>query len=638
MSLEDREIETPHEALKKFWGFADFRPLQLDIINSIMGGSDTLALLPTGGGKSICFQIPALCLGGTTLVISPLVALMDDQVGNLRKRGISACALHSALSFREMDLALENAANGHYKLLYLSPERLQNELFQARLKRMNINLIAVDEAHCISQWGYDFRPPYLQIAEFRELLPKVPVLALTATATPKVMADIQQKLNFKNGRVFQKSFARENLFYNVLNTENKWQRALLALQKIKGTAIVYMRNRKGTVETARWLKSHGLSADYYHAGLSAAQRKEKQQSWLENKTRIIVCTNAFGMGIDKPDVRLVLHLELPDSLEAYFQEAGRAGRDGHRAYSLIALAPGDAQSLKERHLKSFPDLAFLRRVYQALSNYFQVAVGAGENQTFSFQIHDFLDQYRLPALKTYQSLQILNREGLIEMSEGFYQPSRIKLTTDRTTLYDFQLRHPRLDPLIKTLVRSYGGLNIEYARLDEALLAKRLKTSKKDVVDGLQKLHKHKLLDYIMQADENTLSFLRPREEVKRLRISDENLKHRYRDLKQRISAVIHYAENNLICRNIQLLQYFGEENAQKCGGCDICRSESKPELNQERFEEITGQIKQDLKERAKTFNEMLHLISTEPQGITVLRYLIEEGEITISDGKLHLS
>lgn len=638
MSLKDREIETPHEALKKFWGFADFRPLQLDIINSVMGGSDTLALLPTGGGKSICFQIPALCLGGTTLVISPLVALMDDQVGNLRKRGISACALHSALSFREMDLALENAANGHYKLLYLSPERLQNELFQARLKRMNINLIAVDEAHCISQWGYDFRPPYLQIAEFRELLPKVPVLALTATATPKVMADIQQKLNFKNGRVFQKSFARENLFYNVLNTENKWQRALLALQKIKGSAIVYMRNRKGTVETARWLKSHGLSADYYHAGLSAAQRKEKQQSWLENKTRIMVCTNAFGMGIDKPDVRLVLHLELPDSLEAYFQEAGRAGRDGHRAYSLIALAPGDAQSLKERHLKSFPDLAFLRRVYQALSNYFQVAVGAGENQTFSYQIHDFLDQYRLPALKTYQSLQILNREGLIEMSEGFYQPSRIKLTTDRTTLYDFQLRHPRLDPLIKTLVRSYGGLNIEYARLDEALLAKRLKTSKKDVMDGLQKLHKHKLVDYIMQADENTLSFLRPREEVKRLRISDEHLKHRYRDLKQRISAVIHYAENNLICRNIQLLQYFGEENAQKCGGCDVCRSESKPELNQERFEEITGQIKQYLKEGAKTFNEMLHLISTEPQGITVLRYLIEEGEITISDGKLHLS
>lgn len=629
---------SPQEALKKYWGFDEFRPLQLDIINSAIDGSDTLALLPTGGGKSICFQIPALCQEGTTLVISPLVALMDDQVSNLRKRNISALALHSALSFREMDLALENAANGHYKLLYLSPERLQNELFLARLKRMKINLIAVDEAHCISQWGYDFRPPYLQIADFRERLPQVPVLALTATATPKVMADIQQKLNFKKAKVFQKSFERKNLFYNVLTTENKWQRSLIALQKIKGTAIVYMRNRKGTVETARWLNSHGLSADYYHAGLSALKRREKQQNWLENKTRIMVCTNAFGMGIDKPDVRLVLHLELPDSLEAYFQEAGRAGRDGHKAYSLIALAPGDANSLKERHLKSFPDLAFLKRVYQALSNYFQLAVGSGENQTFSFQIHDFLEQYRLPALKTYQSLQILNREGLIEMSEGFYQPSRIKLISNRTTLYDFQLRHPKLDPLIKTLVRSYGGLNIEYAKLDEALLANRLSTSKKTVIEGLQKLHQHKLVDYIKQEAENTLSFLREREEIKRLRISDENLKHRYDDLKQRINSVIHYMENNLICRNIQLLKYFGEENAHKCGGCDVCRSESKPDLNNQRFEEIKMHIRENLASGAKTFNEMLHLISTDSQSITVLRHLIDEGEVQIVDGKIELS
>ncbi|MFT6148003.1 MAG: ATP-dependent DNA helicase RecQ, partial [Saprospiraceae bacterium] len=446
---------TPQEVLKKFWGFDNFRSMQLEIIKSVLDGKDTLALLPTGGGKSICFQIPALCQEGICIVVSPLIALMKDQVHNLNKRGIPAVAIYSGMHYREIDRVFDNCAYGKIKFLYLSPERLMTDLAQERIKKMNVNLIAIDEAHCISQWGYDFRPPYLEIAKIRILHPKVPFLALTATATPEVVTDIQERLEFKTENVFQKSFRRDNLAYVVLNDEGKLEKMLSILQKVKGSSVVYVRNRKKTKEAAQFLQLNNIYADFYHAGLTNDVRSKKQDAWINNQTRVMVSTNAFGMGIDKPDVRTVIHLTLPDSLEAYFQEAGRAGRDGNRAFSILLYSETDKVELERQFEQSYPAFSEIKQVYRALGSYFQLAIGSGLGESFDFDLIEFCRHYKFKVVETFNALKILMHEGWLFMTEAVYVPSSLMVKATKEDLYDYKLRNKGFENLITTILRTY---------------------------------------------------------------------------------------------------------------------------------------------------------------------------------------
>ncbi len=629
-----------HQILKKYWGFDAFRPLQEDIIQQSLNGKDTLALLPTGGGKSICFQVPILAKTGVGIVVSPLIALMEDQVQNLKGRGIKAIALTSGLSHTEIDIALDNAVNGYYKFIYISPERIQNELVQERLKRMNINLIAVDEAHCISQWGYDFRPAYLQIAELRKLLPQVTVLALTATATPKVVQDIQRKLNFKQPNVFQKSFYRENLVYSVLHTEQKWSKCLAALRKTTGTAIIYARNRKGTAEIAKWLQQNSLSADFYHAGLSADVRSTKLQKWLNNETRIMACTNAFGMGIDKPDVRLVMHLELPDSLEAYFQEAGRAGRDGQEAHALMLLAPNDIDKLKTRYLETFPTQENVKHVYQCLANHLQLAVGGSAGREFPFSTAEFSKKYTLNPFMALQALKMLEKEELISLSEASYQNSKVFLKVDRTQLYDFQLRNPKIDAFIKVLMRSYGGLSVEFTPIDEEVLAMRMKSDPATVKKTLLHLQKMNLISYKPKQDKAIITILKDRLEPKSLRISDAFLKDRKIELEVRIKAVVNYAQQNNFCRSSVLLHYFGEKNGEACGRCDVCRANEKINWSVTQKEALENQIINICKTDSGISLQYLIYKLALPEAFVnnIVSYLLEKNTIRIETNKIYLN
>ncbi len=631
-----------HEILKTHWGFSQFRELQEDIINSVLEGNDTLALMPTGGGKSICYQVPALMQEGMCIVVSPLIALMKDQVAHLRSKGINAVAVYSGMSYREIDVALDNCVNGHYKLLYVSPERLTTEIMQVRAQKMKVNLLAVDEAHCISQWGYDFRPPYLRIAEFRKLLTHVPVIALTATATPDVVEDIWNKLEFGlmpgsigKKKKFQKSFQRKNLSYSVLFEEDKFMRVVKMLEKVKGTALVYVRNRRRTKEIAEFLQRKKISADFYHAGLTHDLRNKKQEDWMSNLSRVMVCTNAFGMGIDKPDVRLVVHWDMPDSLEEYFQEAGRGGRDEKKSFAVLLYNNSDVIDLIDRLQHGIPSIEKLKATYQALGNFFQLATGAGANESFDFDIAKFCETYRLNPLETYEAMKVLEQEGYIAATDSVFMPSRLMMVVDKEVLYRFEVEHKKYEPLLRMMLRAYSGVFEEFVRVDEHEISSFLKLSREEVIKQLKELQHFRLLDYEARKDSPQIIFMRAREDTERLQFNVELLKKRRAAHEHRLSSMKNYATSNQECRSKLLLSYFGEKNSTRCGICDVCLRRNRVGLSEMEFEQISIQIKQLLRDKPHSISEVVNKTEKVKEELTlrIIQFLLDNRELEMNAG-----
>jgi ATP-dependent DNA helicase RecQ len=595
-----------HDILRKYWGYSDFRELQLDIIESVCSGRDTLALMPTGGGKSLTFQVPTLAMDGLCLVVTPLIALMKDQVEHLRQRGIKAAAVHSGMSRDEIMVTLDNCLYGNFKFLYVSPERLSTELFLSRLHHFNVCLLAIDESHCISQWGYDFRPSYLQIADVRERLPHTPVLALTATATPEVVDDIQEKLRFGAPNVFRMSFERKNLAYVVRLTENKEQMLLHILAKTPGSAVVYVRNRKSTKEWSDVLNRAGVSAQHFHAGLTNAQKDERQAAWKSGTCRVIVATNAFGMGIDKADVRVVVHLDLPDSLEAYFQEAGRAGRDGHKAYAVLLFQKNDATKLKKRLSDSFPDKETIRNVYVSLAHYYQIPEGGGKDTLLAFNLMDFCSAFKYPSLQAYHAIKILELAGYVELTEEIDNPTRLRFTEKRDDLYHLKSDDADADALLQVLLRSYTGLFTDLTPIDEETLAKRLKITVRDICQRLLYLSRSGIIQYLPRKKTPYLIYRVPREAKERIVLSTtvyEDRKNRYL---QRIQAMLAYATQDDQCRSKRLLAYFGQAQADACGACDVCLKKTESGLTRWEFERLEAYLEEKLEHRPCTLDELM--------------------------------
>ena len=614
--------------LTKYWGYPKFRPLQLEIIQSVDAGKDTLGLLPTGGGKSITFQVYSLSRDGVCLVVTPLIALMKDQVENLQKKGVKALAIHSGMSPMEIKIAMDNVVWGDYKFLYISPERISTERFRERVKNININLIAVDEAHCISQWGYDFRPSYLKIPELKEFIADVPILALTATATPKVVGDIQNKLGFKKENVLQSGFTRANLKYLVREKEDKRKYITQVIQKVKGTGIVYVRSRKTSRELAELLQRANISADYYHAGLVSKTRSQKQENWKQGKTRVIVSTNAFGMGIDKANVRFVIHFDPPDSLEAYFQEAGRAGRDGNKAAAVLLYNNADKVKLKKYVSTTFPPMDTIKRVYEALCNYLQVAEGFGKNQIFEFNLALFCESYKFQIASVYSSLKLLQRQGFIEYTDEVDSPSRVLFVASRDDLYKFQVANASFDGFIKLILRSYTGLFTGYVQIDEDLLSKRANISPDVTYKYLKQLNTNKIIDYIPRKRTPYIFFSKERLSLSRVTISKDNYDIRKDDFHKRIEAVIDYATSKNKCRSQILLSYFGETGSNRCGQCDVCQSKNTLELSQFEFDQISSQVKSFLQDPI-TYDELvMKLKGNQDEIMDVLRWLIDNEKI----------
>ena len=578
-NTKDTESKVKHsttqqllEILIQYWGYDNFRPLQTEIIQSVLDGRDTLALMPTGGGKSICFQVPAMMSEGICIVISPLIALMQDQVQHLKNRNIKAVGIFSGMHKNQIDITLDNCIYGDIKFLYVSPERLQTKLFIERVKQMKVNLLVIDEAHCISQWGYDFRPQYSKIAEFRKLIPNVPLIALTATATQEVKTDILKQLEMVNPQLFQQSFARANLSYSAFKEDDKERRLMKILQNVKGSAVVYVRNRRRTQEVSDMLNKYNIPSTSYHAGLNPTERTKRQENWIKSRIRAIVATNAFGMGIDKPDVRTVIHLDLPDTLEAYYQEAGRAGRDGEKAYAVVLYNQPDVESLEKNVLQSYPPIELMRRVYQCLGNLFQLAVGSGEFNSFDFDLIEFQKRFDLPPTDTYFALKILENQGFIQLSEGFKSTSKLMFKVDNRQLYDFQLRNPKYDSFIKLLLRMYGGeLFGTFLNISEANIAKAYSIPVKEIETWLLSLEKFDILFYDKQKDQPQLTFLTPRFDIRELPLQELEIKKRKEQNIQKARSVKHYAEQPNRCRTQLLLEYFDEITDAECGICDNC-------------------------------------------------------------------
>lgn len=627
----------PIDVLKQYWGYDAFRPMQEQIIQSALDRQDTLALLPTGGGKSICFQVPALYREGMCIVISPLIALMKDQVYNLQRRGIAAAAIFSGMSSRDIDRTFDNCVFGGVKLLYVSPERLTTDMARERIQRMQVNLLAVDEAHCVSQWGYDFRPPYLQIPLLRELIPDVPILALTATATPEVVADIQEKLGFRKPNVFQQSFTRSNLAYVVRHEEGKEEKLVEILNKVAGSGVVYARNRKKTKDLAVMLQRKGISADFYHAGLDGELRSQKQDAWIAGKTRIMVSTNAFGMGIDKPDVRTVVHTDLPDSLEAYFQEAGRAGRDGKKSYAVLLYNDSDRRNLERNFELSYPPMEYIRQVYRALGSYYQLALGSGQGESFDFDITRFCEVFKLEPARTYSCLKILEQAGWLTLTEAVWSPSALLLTADKETIYDYMLRQPKLDAILKSILRSYQGAFQHHINIKEEQLARFLNIPAEEVIKALELMAKENILEYQPRKDKPQIVFLLERVDPANLTIDMELYQFRKQRQEKRIRSAVAYATDDE-CRSKMLLAYFGETDSRPCGVCDVCLERKKQALSTTLFEQIKNKMKEALTGKPDTLKNVLALFppSQKEEVANTLEYLLDEGFLIEEEELLH--
>lgn len=630
---------TYQEILKQYWGYDDFRGIQKEIIESIGNGHDTLGLMPTGGGKSITFQVPALAQPGLCLVVTPLIALMKDQVRNLRDRGIKALAVYSGMTREEILVALENCIFGDYKFLYISPERLDTEIFRTKLRKMKVSMITVDESHCISQWGYDFRPAYLKISEIRELLPDAPVLALTATATPEVVKDIQEKLGFKEGsNVFRMSFERKNLAYIVRPTENKQEELLHILNSVPGCAIVYTRNRKRTREVAELLVSKEITATFYHAGLNNDVKDQRQKSWLTGESRVIVATNAFGMGIDKPDVRIVIHIDMPDSPEAYFQEAGRAGRDGQKAYAVLLYAKSDKTNLNKRIADTFPDKDYIRKVYEDVNYFFQMAMGDGLGCTFAFNLDEFCRNFKHFPVQADSALKILTRAGYLEYTDEQDNASRILFTMRRDELYKLHENDPDTEKLVNVILRSYTGLFTDYAYINEDSLAIRSGLTRQRIYEILLMLTRRHVLHYIPRKKTPYIIYTRERHEKERLAITKEIYEERKESYTIRIKAMIEYATADDKCRSRMLLRYFGEKNEHNCRQCDVCLSKHHSGMKFSEYQDLEEQILHLLKEAPTPVAELAKRLSSEREKTEkVLSYLLSEEIIQLNDGILSI-
>lgn len=629
-------MATYHDILKQYWGYDAFRGIQEDIINSIGQGKDTLGLMPTGGGKSITFQVPALAQEGLCLVVTPLIALMKDQVANLRSRGIKAVAIYSGMTREEIIVALENCIFGNYKFLYISPERLGTEIFQIKLRKMHVSMVTVDESHCISQWGYDFRPAYLNISEIRKMLPGVPVLALTATATPDVVKDIQQRLEFREENVFRMSFERKNLSYVVRHTENKEEELIHILNSMPGSAIVYTRNRKATKDIATLLIRHRISAENYHAGLSNAEKDARQKNWQSGTSRVMVATNAFGMGIDKPDVRLVVHMDMPDSPEAYFQEAGRAGRDGLTAYAVLLFSPRDKTQLARRIPDTFPDKSFIRQIYEHLNYYYQMAMGDGQGCTHEFNLDEFCRRFKHFPVQTDSALRILSRTGYIEYTDEQENSSRLKFTLRRDELYRIKEQSKETELVIQTVLRCYGGVFSDYVYIEEALLARQTGLTPPQIYECLKSLTQRRILHYIPRKKTPYITYTQNRIDSEKLIIPPAVYEERKKSYESRIKAMIEYATSKEHCRSRMLLLYFGEKNEHNCLRCDVCLSKHNSGLKRGEYEELSRQVMELLSDGKYHPTDIFNALLTDRSKLdAVLETLLREEVLTMKDGMI---
>ena len=625
--------------LQQYWGYPSFRPLQEDIVDAVVTGHDTLALLPTGGGKSICFQVPAMAMEGVCVVVTPLIALMKDQVAHLLAKRIPAAAIFSGMHPDQVELTYNQAVFGRLKFLYVSPERLMTEQFQEAIKRMKVNLLAVDESHCISQWGYDFRPPYLKIAEIRPYIPKTPVLALTATATAKVVDDIQFRLGFKVKNVFQSSFERKNVTYNVCHEPDKFGVLYRKLNALKeGSAIVYVRNRKKTQVIAEWLQSVGISATFYHAGLDSRTRDERQDLWMRGKVKVMAATNAFGMGIDKPDVRLVIHMDLPDSIEAYFQEAGRAGRDLKPAEAFLLVAQTDIKQLQDNLQQSFPEMDRIKQIYNALGNYLKVPVGTGKGERYPFDLNGFVQTYRFNVMEAYSALKLFEKEGLLTLSESFDEPSRIWIKAPREELYRFQVAFPQFDTFIKYMLRNMPGVLSDFVKFNEEAAAQKTGLTVEQIMAQLKKMESYNFLSYDPRKDKPQLQLITELLDTRYFVLSKENYLDRKKDAIERVNAVIDFVNNDQECRSIQLLRYFNEKSGKACGRCDVCLHHSAHGLDASGFEHIGERLKALLRERSMTLSEAVEACEAEEEEVMeAIRWMVDNGMLALDGDRLSL-
>ncbi len=633
-------MQSPLSILQHYWKHDQFRPMQEEIIQSVLDGKDTLALLPTGGGKSICFQVPALLMDGLCLVISPLIALMQDQVSHLTEKGIAAASLNSGMTYTEVKSVLQKASHGDYKFLYVSPERIESALFKEYLSVLDISLIAVDEAHCISQWGYDFRPPYLRIAALREELEDVNIIALTASATEKVKEDIIQKLALANAAVFRQSFERAALSYSCFETESKINKLIQILQGVPGSSIVYTNSRRLTKEVCQLLQLQGISADFYHAGLTQEERERKQKAWIQDQVRVMVCTNAFGMGIDKPSVRSVIHYNVPDCLENYYQEAGRAGRDGKKAFAVLLYHPNDVLQLQELPDKKFPPVATIQSIYQSLADFFQLPVGSGEGSYFDFDLRQFTENFKLDTTTVINTLKVLEQEGHISFAESIFLPSQVMFTTDKETLYAFENAQPSLETLIKVLLRTYEGIFDNRVSVFESSLAKVMRTESGNIQQQLKELAAYGIIEYLPKKESPQIHYLLNRAPAKYLHIDLDAYHARKKNYTARVQDMIRYINDSSTCRSQFIGNYFGDTDLSTCGICDHCLIKKKKELSPQEFSLIEKSIKNALLGINRSIDELFIQLSTfsKEKVWTVLDFLQTEGVLMISeDGQVSL-